>query len=210
MYGDLRHKHGGGRASPAPQILDIGGVLRGFLAEKKLTGRELARASGVSESEVYNVLKNRRSRAGLATLQKLLHPLGRSLADIFTTLATGDAGNLRRFEKEPSFVMEFRRLGYTVFSDTPPQPAFFIGKISFAGGAKGISEKGLAQTCSIFLRVLKGALVIDYLGKSHTVPTYQKIVFEGRHPHRIANKSATEPAETLLLTVPSFLVLPSS
>lgn len=190
--------------NPIPvDFLDIGGTLLAFMEERKIDGASLSRLSGVSESEVYNVLKNRRSRSGLKTLQKLLHPLGKTLADLFCDLASEKNGNLQKLEKDPAFVMEFKKQGVTIFSDTPPYPEFFIGRISVAGGAKGWGAEGLKEKCFIFLRVMRGNLEVEYGGNTQTLSIYQKLVLNAKYPHLIKNKSGTEPCEALMLAVPN-------
>jgi len=193
-------------ASPSPdKFLDIGGVIMAFMQEKKIDGAQLARLSGVSESEVYNVLKNRRSRSGLKTLQKLARPLDKTLADIFNKLSQENPGNIQKLDKDPAFVTDFKKQGITFFSDTQPLPELFIGKIVVMGGAKGFASGGLKGPCAIFLRVTRGSLEVDYGGKIYPLLTYQKLTFDGRYPHAIRNKSAADPAEALFVTAPSFL-----
>lgn len=191
------------KPSPPSPFADIGGVLLSFMEEKGIDGARLARLSGVSESEVYNVLKNRRTRSGLKTLQKLSAPLGKTLADIFHRLAHEDAGNIKKLEKEPAFVMEYRRHGVTIFSDAPPYPEFFIGRISILGGTKGYANDGTKQNCMIFLRILKGGLELTYCGKVYPLATYQKIVFNAKYGFQLKNRNTTEPGEALMVTAPS-------
>lgn len=172
--------------------------------ESGLDGAKLAQLSGVSPSEVYNILKNRRGHSGLRTLQKLLDPMGKTLSDVFCRLDEEKERNFLRIEKEPAFVMEFKKQGYTVFSDTPPRPDLFVGKISFFAGAKGFSSGGLEQNCLVFLRVVKGNLLAESGGKIHALATYQKLIMNGRFKFCVRSKSSTETAEALIVTVPNF------
>lgn len=204
MYKEIARKIRESDQKLKDRFLDIGGVLLAFMEEKKIDGAKLARLSGVSESEVYNVLKNRRTRSGLRTLQKLANPLGKTLADIFNKLAQDEEGNIRKIDKDPSFVMEFKKQGVTIFSDIPPSPDFFIGRISLMGGARGFVSEGLSDNCWVFLRVARGSLEVEYDQSTYPLSTYQKLVFNGKYKHLIKNKSGTEAAEALLVTTPSF------
>ncbi|MCM8776388.1 MAG: helix-turn-helix transcriptional regulator [Candidatus Omnitrophica bacterium] len=199
------------RYTPKPDpFLDIGGVVLSFMEEQRVSGSVLAKLSGVSEPEVYNILKNRRTRSGLKTLQKLVAPLGKTLADIFNRLAEANEGNLKKLEKDPAFVMEFKKQGVTLSSDSPPMQEFFIGRISLTGGAKGLSSSGLKNNCWVFLRVTRGNLEVTYCGTNYSLSTYQKLVFNARYKHAIKNKSAGELAEALLVTAPCLWTLPAA
>ncbi len=203
VYKEIADKIGSKSKIQDFDFLDIGGVLSTFMKEKKLDGTTLARLSGVSKSEVYNILSNRRGHSGLETLRKLANPLGKTLADIFNKLAQGQKNNAIKYDKDPFSVTEFRKQGFTIFSDTAPNGDFLIGRISFLAGGKGIVSQGLKDNCSFFLRVAKGSLEVKYGEDIHLLSIYQKIVFNGRYSHSIKNKSSTETAETLIITTPS-------
>lgn len=192
------------------KFLDIGGVILSYMEEKRIDGATLSRLSGVSESEVYNVLKNRRTHAGLKTLSKLVEPLGKTLADVFVKLSYDQEGNVRKLDKDPAFTMEFKKQGVTIFSEIPAAPEFFIGRVSLLAGAKGLSSHGLKEHCWVFLRVTRGGLEVDYCGRNYPLSTYQKIVFNAKYPYAVSNKSGRDLAEALLVTTPSLWTLTSA
>lgn len=188
-------------AKPEPSRgLDFGSVLAKLLEGKNV--KQFAGETGISRVEIYHILSGRKRYPGLENLRRLARSLGVELWRLVALAEEKKSENIYLGGGEPEFTMQFKKEGVVLSSDTPPNHDLFVGRLILDPGVE-LSDR-LTQNCWVHLRPIATAIEVAFEGKSHHLSVNNKILFNGRLPHRIKNPSKVSKSTVIFITTPSF------
>lgn len=189
------HKKGGKKSLGS----DVGSVLSRLLGGRNI--KQLAEEAGISRVEIYHIIAGRKKYAGLESLRRLAHAMGMELSEMIALAEGKQSENFYFGEQEPEFTAQFKRQGILLSSDTPPNKDLFVGRLVLDPGVE-LSDR-LTHDCLIFLRPTNANIEVSVGEQKRLLSVNQKVLFNGKLPHRVKNPSLTSKATSLFITTPS-------
>lgn len=179
--------------------------LRKIREEKKLTGAELSRRSGIDPRTLNALEKGRIKNPSLKTLDALADGLGVMVSDLFRRAEAGRKKHVVLGTPKGFFQIDFSQWGIKVVSFTPWIENFFCGKFIF-GARKKLSDALLPPSCPLFLSVLVGRFEIRVEEQKYLLKEGESLFLSGKLEHSFENLQEKESV-LQVMTAPSFLAL---
>lgn len=178
-------------------------VVRQLRAEKKLTGAELCRKSGLDPRTLTAFEKGRIRNPSLETLEMLAAGLGMEISGLFRQSEIRGGQSCYAGTPKGLFQMDFPAWGIKVVSLTPLMPDFFCGKFIFAG-RKRLEGSLLPHDAPLFVSVLVGSFEASAGSEKFALKEGDNFFIKGGLDHSLQNQLQREGV-LLAVMAPSFL-----
>ncbi len=188
---------------PAPPKNSFGGIVRRLRMEKKMTGAELCRNSGMDPRTLTALEKGRIRNPSLDTMTAVASGLGLKVSDIFRQSEQSKTNFFYTGTQKGFFQMDFPSLGIKVVSFTPMVQELFCGKLIF-GSRRRLEESFLPAEHPVFLSVLVGRFEAASGNSKIILKEGDNLFLKGTSGHTFQNALERESV-LLAVTAPSFL-----
>jgi transcriptional regulator with XRE-family HTH domain len=176
---------------------ELGERLRAFRVLRRLTLREVAEASEVSESFVSQFERGR-SSASVATLQRLAAAVGIEISDLFDDERQAGPRVLRKRERRQ---LEWGHLGRKALLTPKPFHSLEVVAAAFDPDGSTGDELYTHGDSEELLLVLAGRVHLQLGSELLDLSTGDSVNYRSSTPHRVSNP-ADEPAEVLFVISP--------
>lgn len=191
------------KKSGPPTELVLGKTIVRLREVAGLTGAELCRRSRAMDPRTLNAIEKGRIRnPSLKSLQGIAQGLGCLVRDLFAEAEEELDHNIHQGSQRGAFQMDFPKLGVKVVSATPPNEAFFCGKI-FLAPKREIEGNFIIETASLFYEVVMGRVEFTVEKKVLELKEGENLFLRGGLLHRIRNALNRESVLWLVAS-PSF------
>jgi transcriptional regulator with XRE-family HTH domain len=190
----------GQEPTPKTELDNVGGRLRQRRLAKRMTLREVADATGLSEG-FLSQLERGRHAGSIATLQKVAAVLGLAVGDLFDDSWTS-APQVRRFSEHQGF--EFGILGRKI--RLTPRPfnhlEAFLG-IFEAGGSTGVEPYNHGDSEELLL-VIDGEVEVVVGDATHRLGTLDSVTYSSKEPHSVTEVGGATARVVWAMSPPSY------
>ena len=180
-------------------------TIRKLREEKRLTGAELSRRSGLDPRTLHAIEKGRIKNPSLQTLDALAGGLGVLTSDLFRRVEAGRKKHVILGTPKGFFQMNFSEWGIKVVSFTPWISDFFCGKFIF-GARKKMQEALLPPSLPFFLSVLVGRFEVQVEEQKYLLKEGESLFLSGKLRHSFQNIQEKESVLQVVMA-PSFFAL---
>lgn len=181
--------------------LEVGSRVRFIRMRKRMTLKDLATASGLSESFISQLERGKVS-ASIASLKRVAAALHISMAEMFDE-NDGDTPRLVRAADMHGLHIEGFGTKYLLTPTPLANIEAFIGAFT-PGGTTGEEPYSHGQSDELFL-VLKGEFEVELGGERFLLTDGDCMTYNSSIPHRATNLSATEEGRALwVISPPSY------
>lgn len=188
----------------AKSALPLHETVRRLREEKRLTGAELCRRSGLDPRTLNAFEKGRIKNPSLETLDAVARGLGVLVSDLFRRWEAGKSRHVAVGTPKGFFQIDFSQWGVKAVSFTPWVEDFFCGKFIF-GSRKKLPETLLPASLPLFLSVLVGRFEIQVEDQKYYLKEGESLFLSGKLKHSFQNLQEKESV-LQVVTAPSFLV----
>ncbi len=189
----------GARPSPAPTDLDLGARLRALRRSNRLTLRQLADRAAITESFLSQVERGVASPS-IATVQRIAHALGLSIAELFTERPTSSL--VRRSERNRISYPGLRAVDEFLTSAPNGRLQVILSTIEPGGGTG--EEPYTHDSDEEVVIVLEGRLDVWVGAEHHVLHEGDALTLASRLPHRNTNRGDRPCRVLFCITPPSY------
>lgn len=198
----LDNAEGMSRQSDEAEVsfVDVGERLRAIRLRKRMTLKRLADASRLSES-FLSQLERGRVNASIASLQRIAHALGTSIAELFDPVPDGAVRLLRKAER-PS--LGFGVLGRKfLLTPTPLENLEVIVGAFEPGGSTGEEPYTHPDSDELFV-VLSGAFELQVGDERFSLLEGDCVAYRSSMPHKATNVGDSRGEVMWIMSPPSY------
>jgi len=177
--------------------VDVGARLRGIRQLRRLTLKEVAERTGLSESFLSQAERGLTS-ASIASLQRIAEALGVAVSDLF---APDSTRRPRVSRKEARQFVAWGKLGRKAL--LTPKPFHHLEVVVAEldpGGSTGDEAYRHGDSEEVFF-VLSGRVRLQLDGETYELGPGDSVQYRSSTPHRVANHES-EPAEVMFVVSP--------
>ena len=189
----------GARPTPAPTDLDLGARLRALRRSNRLTLRQLADRAAITESFLSQVERGVASPS-IATVQRIAHALGLSIAELFTERPTSSL--VRRSERNRISYPGLRAVDEFLTSAPNGRLQVILSTIEPGGGTG--EEPYTHDSDEEVVIVLDGRLDVWVGAEHHVLHEGDALTLASRLPHRNTNRGDRPCRVLFCITPPSY------
>jgi transcriptional regulator with XRE-family HTH domain len=181
----------------APSPTSVGARLRALRRARRLTLREIADRTDLSES-FLSQLEREQSGASVASLQRIAGALGVAVSDLFSTDGAERPRVLRRGARQ---LVAFGELAHKALLTPKPFESLEVVVAEFRAGGSTGDEPYRHGDSEELLLVLEGAVELVLGEERHRLERGDCAHYRSSTPHRVSNPGP-EPAEVLYVVSP--------
>ncbi len=185
-----------------PHPLAIHSVIRLLRHERKLSGAELCRRSGLDPRTLTALEKGRIRNPSIKTLQAVAKGLQLQVSDLFKRAEMEEPHHFFTGTQKGFFQLDFPPAGIKVVSFTPFVQDFFCGKIILSS-RKRWEDSLMKHPFPLFLSILIGRVEVTVEGRKIPLKEGENVFFNGSLKHSVQNMLEKESV-LLMVTAPSF------
>ena len=187
------------RPTPEPTDLDLGPRLRALRRSNRLTLRQLADRAAITESFLSQVERGVASPS-IATVQRIAHALGLSIAELFTERPTSSL--VRRAERNRISYPGLRAVDEFLTSAPNGRLQVILSTIEPGGGTG--EEPYTHDSDEEVVIVLDGRLDVWVGAEHHVLHEGDALTLASRVPHRNTNRGDRPCRVLFCITPPSY------
>jgi transcriptional regulator with XRE-family HTH domain len=184
----------------ADEVDGIGARLRRRRRAKRMTLREVADATGLSEGFISQLERGVHS-GSVATLQKITGVLGLSVGDLFEESWSAEP-SVHRFSESQGFTFGVRARKSRLTPKQFQHLEVFLGTLE-PGGSTGVEPYSHGDSEELLL-VLDGDVEVVIGMTVHQLGPLDSITYSSREPHRVTATSTTPARVLWAISPPSY------